>query len=102
MASDRNRSLLFRFCQSCVTSSYQFQKSWIGLVFPSEQVVKIVNTCEKVFRVAVIRINKKEKRISSKKDLKLLMVPLINQELANEIFFKSYRTTIIIINISLT
>jgi len=38
-----------------------------GLLFPSLQVVKIVNMCEKAFRVAVMGVNSGKHGISSKK-----------------------------------
>ena len=58
-----------------------------GLLFPSLHVIKIVNMCEKVFRVAVMGVNSGKQEISSKKNLRFLMVHLINQELAEECFF---------------
>ena len=58
-----------------------------GLLFPSLQVVKIVNMCEKAFRVAVMGVNSGKHGISSKKNLRFLIIHLINQELARENFF---------------
>ena len=58
-----------------------------GLVLPSKHVVHIVNICERVFRVSVCGVDSKMQKVSSRKNLKFLMVHLINQELASKYLF---------------
>ena len=58
-----------------------------GLLFSSSQVVKIVNMCEKAFSSCIYGGEFRKTWYNIKKNLRFLIVHLINQELARESFF---------------
>ena len=58
-----------------------------GLVLPAYAVVKIVSVCERVFRASVCGINANKQQISARKNIKVVMIHAINQQLAPECLF---------------
>ena len=58
-----------------------------GLFLPSKDIYEIVHTSEKVFRVAVSGIDTNNPKISSRKNIKKILVNTINQHLANKGLF---------------
>jgi len=64
-----------------------------GLLFPSLQVVKIVNMCEKAFRVAVMAVNSGKHGISSKKFKVFDRSPNQSRTCKREFFCHSFMTT---------
>ena len=62
-------------------------KNRAGLIFPSASVVKVIFVSERAFKVAACKTKSKQKAVSSNKNLKAIIVHLINQELTRENLF---------------
>eukprot|EP00794_Sanderia_malayensis_P004076 gene4076-4630_t len=58
-----------------------------GLIIPASGVVNIVSVCEKIFRAAVCGVETKKQQISSRRNIKAVMIHTINQQLALECLF---------------
>lgn len=58
-----------------------------GLVLPSNGVTKIIFASERAFQVLIHETRSKKQKISSRRNLKTIMVHLINQELAEKSLF---------------
>lgn len=58
-----------------------------GLVLPSNGVVKAVFVCERVFRAFVFGTDASKQQISSRQNIKVLMIHAINQQLSHECLF---------------